>query len=266
MGAHNDNCTRENLLFFVVVASHRFRYQPALAALNGKLYAIGGVTPTGKLVGPVEEYDPATDSWRSRASMPTPRFRLAAAAVSGKILAAGGTSTEGPYTSDVLPSLYSAVLEEYDPVADTWSRRADMPTPRFELGMATGRNGRVYAVGGQACCYVWLNTVEEYDPITDTWAPETNMPSARTTPGVTLGDDGKIYAIGGRPGTGGPDTPSDANEAGTVTIADTTPPVPTSKEQCEKDGWKDFKDASGNPLFKNQGDCVSYVETQGKQK
>ncbi len=32
---------------------------------------------------------------------------------------------------------------------------------------------------------------------------------------------------------------------------------PTNKDQCKKDGWKTFT----NPIFKNQGDCVSYVET-----
>ncbi len=32
---------------------------------------------------------------------------------------------------------------------------------------------------------------------------------------------------------------------------------PTNKDQCKKDGWKDFN----NPTFKNQGDCVSYVQS-----
>jgi hypothetical protein len=37
-----------------------------------------------------------------------------------------------------------------------------------------------------------------------------------------------------------------------------TPPLigpPVSKEACKKDGWKTFN----NPVFKNQGDCVSYT-------
>lgn len=33
---------------------------------------------------------------------------------------------------------------------------------------------------------------------------------------------------------------------------------PTDKDQCKKGGWQNYTDASGNP-FKNQGDCVSYV-------
>lgn len=33
---------------------------------------------------------------------------------------------------------------------------------------------------------------------------------------------------------------------------------PTNKNQCKNDGWKTFT----NPVFKNQGECVSYVEKQ----
>ena len=35
-------------------------------------------------------------------------------------------------------------------------------------------------------------------------------------------------------------------------------PTPTSKDQCKHDGWKTFT----NPKFKNQGQCVSFVEHQ----
>lgn len=35
---------------------------------------------------------------------------------------------------------------------------------------------------------------------------------------------------------------------------------PTTADQCKKDGWMTFN----NPTFENQGDCVSYVATGGK--
>jgi len=38
------------------------------------------------------------------------------------------------------------------------------------------------------------------------------------------------------------------------------PPLPTSKEQCKNGGWRNF------PQFKNQGDCVSFVATGGKNR
>ena len=42
-------------------------------------------------------------------------------------------------------------------------------------------------------------------------------------------------------------------------------PTPTSKDQCKNGGWTNYVDASGRP-FKNQGDCVSYVATGGKNQ
>jgi hypothetical protein len=38
---------------------------------------------------------------------------------------------------------------------------------------------------------------------------------------------------------------------------------PTDKDQCKDGGWQNFTDASGT-AFKNQGDCVSYVATGGR--
>jgi hypothetical protein len=48
-----------------------------------------------------------------------------------------------------------------------------------------------------------------------------------------------------------------ANDEGDLRVVD-TPLLPTSKEQCKNGGWRDFG------VFKNQGDCVSFVATGGK--
>lgn len=42
-------------------------------------------------------------------------------------------------------------------------------------------------------------------------------------------------------------------------------PVATSGDGCKKGGWQTLTDDLGN-RFKNQGDCVSYVATKGKNK
>jgi hypothetical protein len=42
-------------------------------------------------------------------------------------------------------------------------------------------------------------------------------------------------------------------------------PVVTTADQCKQGGWRFVTDDLGN-LFKNQGDCVSYVATKGKNK
>lgn len=38
-----------------------------------------------------------------------------------------------------------------------------------------------------------------------------------------------------------------------------SPTSPVTKDECKNGGWQNF-----NPAFKNQGDCVSFVATKGK--
>jgi hypothetical protein len=45
--------------------------------------------------------------------------------------------------------------------------------------------------------------------------------------------------------------------SGDIRIVD-APPLPTAREQCKNGGWRTFG------VFKNQGDCVSFVATQGR--
>lgn len=41
--------------------------------------------------------------------------------------------------------------------------------------------------------------------------------------------------------------------------------LPTDMDECKKGGWETFVNVnSGQQIFKNQGDCVSFVATQGK--
>ncbi len=57
------------------------------------------------------------------------------------------------------------------------------------------------------------------------------------------------------------DRTSSGRDAFVVMIA--SPPVsntPTDKDQCKNDGWRQFTD----PAFRNQGQCVSYVERRRK--
>jgi N-acetylneuraminic acid mutarotase len=105
----------------------------------------------------VEEYDPATDRWTTKKTdMPAPRSDLATSVVNGKIYAIGGCI--GPPQAPQP----SSIVEEYDPVTDRWTRKADMPTARGFLS-ASAVNGKIYAIGGWMLPNVYLSTVEEYD-------------------------------------------------------------------------------------------------------
>lgn len=53
---------------------------------------------------------------------------------------------------------------------------------------------------------------------------------------------------------------ADADGDGVGTACD-APERPTTKEQCQRDGWRAF---DGSSTFRNQGDCVSFVATGGR--
>jgi len=86
-------------------------------------------------------------------------------------------------------------VEEYNPTADTWTKKANMPTKRASLS-ASEVNGKIYVIGGTADGKVMFPTVEEYDPKTDTWTQKASMPTKRACLSTAV-VNGKIYVIGG---------------------------------------------------------------------
>ena len=83
----------------------------------------------------------------------------------------------GGIAENVVPVL--AVVEEYDPSTDTWTQKADMPTPRTVLAVGI-IDSRIYAIGGTSVVQrPGLATVEVYEPATDTWMESSKMPTAR---------------------------------------------------------------------------------------
>lgn len=182
----------------------------SFAEYRGKIYAFGGFVlpqsgpPAWVPIDNAWEYDPAMDSWKALAPMPTKRGSPVAVTVGDKIYVIGG-AVAGPNQAAVHPARphYSAgAVEEYDPATNTWRARTPIPTPRNHAtaGMV---NGKIYVIGGRVGgAYVSsgssnVNVVEEYDPATDSWgAPKARMPSARSAMASgTYG--GRIYVTGG---------------------------------------------------------------------
>jgi len=160
------------------------RFGLTTSVVNGKIYAIGGAQGGPPGLRTVEEYDPVTDTWTTKSSMPTVRFSLSSSVVNGKIYVIGGGVPTG-----------SRAVEEYDPATDKWTRKASIQVGSY--GISTSAvNGKVYAFGGTVAFPTVTPRVEEYDPVTDTWTRKADMPTARSYPATAvLG--GKIYVMGG---------------------------------------------------------------------
>jgi N-acetylneuraminic acid mutarotase len=183
----------------------------ALAELNGKIYAFGGFVPPQS--GPPAwvpidnawEYDPAADSWKALAPMPTKRGSSVAAVVGGKIYVIGGASTHPgssePAVHPARPHRSVGTVEEYDPGTNSWRPRSPMPTARNHAAIGAVNN-KIYVIGGRiGAAFVSVSSptdvVEEYDPAADQWgAIRARMPTPRSA--VAWGvHGGRIYVAGG---------------------------------------------------------------------
>ena len=183
------------------------------AAVNGKLYVIGG-WGEGKARGANYEYDPATDKWTKKRAMPRPAHHAAVAAANGKVYVMGGfvrpEDTQIPVGAAWQPI---DDVWEFDPAADSWKSLASLPGKRG-AAVAVEVGGKIYVIGGVTTVegskdpfFTFfgpsrvLTTNDVYDPATNKWESRRPMTVARNH-AFAGAVNGKIYVIGGRTGHG----------------------------------------------------------------
>jgi N-acetylneuraminic acid mutarotase len=163
------------------------RQEVTVAEAGGRIYVIGGFGEGLAASDLVEAYDPGTNRWERRASLPVALHHPAAVGLDAKVLVFGG------YRGTISWTALARVFE-YDPAADRWRERAPMPTARGGLAAAVV-GGEVHVVGGGAGAP--RATHEVYDARADRWRAAPPMPTPRDhLAAVALG--GRLYAIGGR--------------------------------------------------------------------
>lgn len=102
-----------------------------VAALEGKVYAVGGRNRQSFTLGTLEALDPATGKWETLAPMPTGRSGHAAAAVGGCLYAFGGEGNRAD------PRGMFPQVEVYSPRQQAWRRLPDMPIPKHGIDRAS---------------------------------------------------------------------------------------------------------------------------------
>jgi RNA polymerase sigma factor (sigma-70 family) len=172
------------------------RCENGAVVIDGLIYVVGGFDGI-EIIPSVYVYDPSKDKWTKKTDMLTPRANPYVGVVNGRIYTIAGLAGKNPDFKLV------STVEEYDPIKDIWTKKADMPIANGYFDGAVVNN-KIYIFGGDSSNIVvgWgpaLPDVYEYDPATDIWTRKSDIPTPRIVlSAVTV--NSKIYAIGGHNG------------------------------------------------------------------
>lgn len=144
-----------------------------LAAVNGKIYSIGGFIADIHKQAQKDAYvyEPATNTWKRIPPLPSPRGSVATVALNGKIHAIGGRNPQ-----DEL----QATHEIYDPVKKIWTVAKPLPVARDHASIAAA-NGKIHVIGGRTGDYDDVTAYHDvYDPASNTWSKAPPLPTPRS--------------------------------------------------------------------------------------
>ncbi len=162
---------------------------------DGSVAVIGGivyiVAPYNGQNNIVYAYDPAPNTWSTKASRPDVGSGKVAGVINGILYEAGGTNC----------CVNVNAVYAYNPATNTWSTVASMPVGQSRAASGV-IDGKLYVAGGHNSTAGAIATFQAYDPVTNAWTSLTSMPTARSgVAGAVL--DGKLWVIGGGTGPGG---------------------------------------------------------------
>ncbi len=165
------------------------RFVPASAVVNGILYVIGGCDAScatgGGVLSAVEAYNPTTNTWTTKAPLPTATDSVTAVVASGSIYVIGG------YVSG--PGRVATVFR-YNPALNAWSTEAPMLVAKSDVNVGL-LGSTIVAAGGLSNSGVTGDN-EGFTPSKDLWTTLVADPTARTA-SCTAAISGQLYVAGG---------------------------------------------------------------------
>lgn len=164
---------------------------PAAGVVNDKIYVGGfyaGTSLTGPATGETYVYDPETDQWTQKASLPDGTARAGGCVTAlGTDLYVFGGGNSGDATD------FASV---YDTARDTWTELPKLPETR-EHCSAYAVGNKIYICGGRTHTIPEFRpSTLEFDPVAKTYTPKTPIPTPRGgAAGAVLG--GRLFLFGG---------------------------------------------------------------------
>lgn len=164
-----------------------------LAAVRGRLWAIGGAHNNGQPLATVEVYDIAADRWTRGPRIRVPRDHLASAVIGTRILVLGGRAR----------GFNLRVVERLDTLRREWAKLRPLRKARSGFQAVTVRK-RVVAVGGEELAEGdnTIRRVELYEPRLKRWRKLPGMLTPRHGLGLAARKR-RVFALEGGPQPGG---------------------------------------------------------------
>lgn len=156
---------------------------PVMAASNGKIYLLSGTQGTP---AKTFEFNPETNTWTEKTSIPAGTIYASGVEVEGKIYVMGGLQNNQKTDLHYV----------FDPSTNQVSTRAALLTPRGYHNSATV-NGKVYLIGGQNGDGTTEWYFDEYDPLNDSWLRKEQTPHNQAWYCGAVGVGNKFYRIAG---------------------------------------------------------------------
>lgn len=181
------------------IPADRLRGAAGCVVYNDKIYLAGGIQD-GHWAGHVawlDEYDPATDTWKKLADAPHARDHVSIGIINDKLYMAGGRRSSTA-TGEPL-ELTEAAVDVYDLNNGTWEtlpEHLNIPTERAGC-FAVVKDGQLLILGGESGSQVPAHAeVEAFDPEKMAWEKLPDMITGRHGTGAA-NINGKIYTAAG---------------------------------------------------------------------
>jgi N-acetylneuraminic acid mutarotase len=153
-------------------------------AANGIKMTVNATTATGFQVTITRT---SGNIWAARSPMPSARHQPVAAGTGGILYVIGGLNGAGTAQRSVFA---------FNPVANTWSVKAQLPAARYNANGAAALDGKIYVAGGFDATNKLTRTLYVYTAATNTWAAMAPMPVAGGCGGSAV-ISGKLYVFSG---------------------------------------------------------------------
>lgn len=128
---------------------------------------LGAATRTSKETW---QFDPATNGWIRKKNLPGPA-RLGAAGVTINGMGYVGTGQSAPGDAGGFNDWY-----QYDPAADAWTRKADLPAQYRWAAVAFASGTKAYLTTGTNYAHGYFDQTWAYNPATDSWNARAAFP------------------------------------------------------------------------------------------